>query len=131
MNNDFLVKTQDPLAVLYNDRSPMEASQGGRERVEGAALPCTVAAAWRGSSSNSGDNKRPLLWTVWLLLVSSVVGICRSQVTPLCCGFPALMQNHHVAAAWTLLKDERYNFLHNLPPKVCSTLLNFVPLAHT
>jgi hypothetical protein len=24
VNNDFLVKTLDPLALLYNDRSPME-----------------------------------------------------------------------------------------------------------
>lgn len=94
MNNDYLIKSSDPLALTYNDTSPLVS-----------ALSHVII---------KGDTC--ILWRVQLASYAYV------DTNP-CLHYSAcqnLKENHHVAAAFRLMHQDRFAFMSALSKKVRS-----------
>lgn len=123
-NNDFLVRSHDRLALLYNDRSPQEVSSGCGYAslilalVMGAGSDVAVSC-WQLSVSPVPRLEPRVLFALAPYYITAYAGFhaLTSYVAPL--PPPPSLQNHHLAASFLLMVDEPYAFLPSKDQKVC------------
>lgn len=110
MTNDYLVASVDPLAIRYNDKSPMEV---GMLAYDCPDQPCTVFAREPCPAHGPMLVRLSISWHAaqrWP--PSSLLHLCRSA----CCGTCFMrLQNHHLASAFSVLALQQNNFMHSVP----------------